>query len=203
MNWNINNKNNPNSLLIVAHPDDETIFCGGTLLSYPNWNWSVVCLTMQMNTPRPEELRKAMELYKNSGVNITSFLSLQKTDEGQPLSETDIDDWKNSIQKLSLSPDIVFTHNSMGEYGHEHHKGVNKIVHDLFSNVWDFVYPGDINITPQPTKSTVNSVGLTHEILKKKKEIFEKAYVTQFGLWNVLKGLMEYEFTKGPELFTQ
>ena len=30
--------------VIVAHPDDETLWAGGTILSHPSWQWFIVCL---------------------------------------------------------------------------------------------------------------------------------------------------------------
>jgi len=30
--------------VIIAHPYDETIWAGGTILSHPSWKWFIVCL---------------------------------------------------------------------------------------------------------------------------------------------------------------
>lgn len=194
---------NVNAALIVAHPDDETIFCGGTLLSYPQWKWHILCVTMQTDTNRPQEFQNAMSLYKNYGVNIDRYLTLEKIDRNHVLSETEINDWKNSVQQLNLSPDIVLTHNNMGEYGHNHHMFLSEIVNGLFSNVWEFVYPGDEKISPQPTKTSIKRIELAEEILKKKRKIFNSCYLSQItDTWNLLPGLMKYEFETGPEIFT-
>lgn len=201
MNWNIRS-DNPSALLVVAHPDDETIFCGGMLLSYPSWNWNIVCVTMQQGTPRPQEFESVMEKYKEFGVNIQSYLTLNKPDLNQDLSTQDYEDWKTSIKLLGLTPEIVFTHNVMGEYGHKHHIAVSKIVNELFSNVWEFVYPGDMNITPQPKKTKINEVNLDKDTIAKKSEIYATLYLSQAYIWNVLPELMKYEFERGVEIFT-
>lgn len=201
MNWNTSS-DKPNALLIVAHPDDETIFCGGTLLSYPEWNWNIICVTMQQDTPRPQEFDDAMKMFKNFGVNINSYLTLNKPDYNQDLSLQDHDEWKHSIIQLNAKPDIVFTHNEMGEYGHKHHIAVSKIVRELFSNVWEFVYPGDVNISPQPRKSKVNEIQLNRNILDKKKQIYDTCYKSQVYVKELLPHLIRYEFEISPEIFT-
>lgn len=201
MNWNIIKKDNVDALLIVAHPDDETIFCGGTMLSFPNWNWKVICVTMQMNTVRPYEFGKAMSQYKHCGVNIVSYLTLDQRDEGQNLSSREVAEWETSIQKLNLLPDIVFTHNEMGEYGHNHHMELSRIVQQTFSNVWKFVYPGDDAIFSQLRKSKVNTVSLREDILNKKRKIFDNCYKSQVEVWRDHPGLMKYEFESGFETF--
>lgn len=205
MNWDLKNNDKVNALVVTAHPDDETIFCGGTILSYPNWKWNIISVTMQTNTVRPQEFAAAMSLYKHFGVNLHSYLTLLKRDENQDLSPLEIEDWRDSLNYIRTTPDIIFTHNLQGEYGHKHHIILNKIVHEVFSgqNIWDFVYPGDTEISPQPIKDKLNKVDISRENLEKKENIFNTAYVTQKGCWNDLKNLMAYEFNSGPEIFTK
>lgn len=190
--------------LIVAHPDDETIFCGGTMLTYPQWNWNVVCLTWNIcDDPRGIQFQRAMEFFKSLGVKITSYSCLGKLDKGQELTEEEITDWKQSISKLNLSPHIVITHNLEGEYGHNHHKNVNKIVNELFNNVWEFICPGAVNVAPQPFKNENILIPLTSEVLNKKTEIFNRCYTSELAIWKVMPEPMQYEFRTGPEIFTQ
>jgi len=46
-------------------------------------------------------------------------------------------------------------------------------------------------------------VSLTEESLRKKRGIFDRCYPGQRYLWRNLTDIMEYEFTRGPEVFTQ
>ncbi len=201
---------NVNAAIIVAHPDDETIFCGGTLLSYPLWNWSVICVTAE-NDERFNEFEKAIEIYKCLGVNITRSCNLKKPDKNEPLSEEDRQNWKESIEQLGLSPEIVFTHHKTGDYHVNHHIPLAKIVFELFSgicSVWETVYPGNPDphgINEYARGSKCHKVELTQDLLKQKKEIFDTSYVNQIerGInTNNIPGIIEYEFIKGPEMFT-
>ena len=37
-------KQSVTAALVVAHPDDETLWAGGTVLMHPDWQWTVVSL---------------------------------------------------------------------------------------------------------------------------------------------------------------
>ncbi|MFZ5366131.1 MAG: PIG-L family deacetylase [Patescibacteria group bacterium] len=198
-------KSDSNAWIIIAHPDDETIFCGGTMLSYPFVSWNVICVTMQMRTVRPKEFKDAMEMYKKFGVNIESCLTLEKKDTGKRgdlLTLEDINDWKESLKKLGLKPDLVFTHNKEGDYGHDHHKNINLIVHALFSNVLDFAYPGDKVIKRFSSNNKLYLVSLTKEILAKKNKIMNSCYKSQSDIWSSrLRFMMDFYFNKRMESF--
>lgn len=202
MDWRLQSQEHIKALVLVAHPDDETIFCGGTMLRNPDWEWAVVCVTMQLSTPRLQEFRHAMDMFRGYGVNITSNQTLEQKDEGQELSAEEAEVWKVKIRDLPQAPDIVFTHNTEGEYGHPHHRSLNRIVHELFQNVWEFICPGAVNVTPQPFKATSNLMPLSQDILNKKTEIFNRSYTTQLNCWRELPDIMQYEFRTGPEIFT-
>lgn len=195
-------KENINAAIIVAHPDDETIFCGGTLLNYPKWNWHIVCLTWNIvDDPRGTQFQRAMDMYKSYGVNISSFQCMGKID--QSLSQGENQNWKISISNLNLSPTIVLTHNVEGEYGHPHHKAVNRICNELFANVWEFICPGATNVAPQPFKANIATIPLSRDVLNKKVEVYNRSYTSELNNWWNLSDLMLYEFKSGPEIFTQ
>jgi len=200
MNWDILENINKRILLIVAHPDDETIFCGGTMLLYPNYKWTVISVT---DCQRSSEFNDAMEFFKKLGVNIVSYKTLGQKDIKQEAELSGLvqekDMWEVAIKKESFSADLILTHNEVGEYGHGAHKLLNAVVTSLFSdNIWKFIYPKE----KQPHGNKIEKVDLSKEILEKKTEIFKKAYKSQEYLWKEFVNLMPYEFQNGPEIFT-
>ena len=55
-------------VLIVAHPDDETLWAGGTILSHPTWKFFVVCLCRESDEDRAPKFYKALKVLKSEGV---------------------------------------------------------------------------------------------------------------------------------------
>jgi hypothetical protein len=96
--------------LVVAHPDDESLWFGGLLAAEPG-NWTVICCS----TPRTDPIRA--EKFFDACKVLNAHAALIR------LVETDTLD----ISSLDLSGfDQIVTHNSVGEYGHKHHLQLNR-----------------------------------------------------------------------------
>ncbi len=111
-------------LMIVAHPDDETIWGGSHLLK---GHYLVVCLTNGNNEKRKKEFMSIMKETHNQGL---MFDYPDKTN-GQR------DKWLHVKQKIKKDITyilnkkawaMVVTHNPLGEYGHIHHRLTSQIV---------------------------------------------------------------------------
>ena len=140
---------NIDKVMVVAHPDDESIWGGAHLMKD---NYLVVCVTCGTNKVRVNEIRKAME-YTND-----ELIMLDYPDKvwGQR------SDWKN--EKKQITKDIktilkykdwtqVVTHNPDGEYGHEQHKMTSKIVTNIYGINDNLYYFGKYY-----TKKTLNKL---------------------------------------------
>ena len=83
-------------------------------------------------------------------------------DDETPLSRTELNKMKAKLEQFIASPDVsrIITHDNWGEYGHEHHKGVNKAVRELAvkyrKDVWMLGTEGDFQPWPIPDGSTIN-----------------------------------------------
>src|SRR3989344_1281487 len=52
------------ALIIVAHPDDETIWMGGFILKNKNWDWTVLSLCRKHDKDRSPKFKKVCDFYK-------------------------------------------------------------------------------------------------------------------------------------------
>ena len=109
--------------MIVAHPDDETIWGGAHLLEE---NYVVVCITNGNNRTRRKEFSKVMEETHSIGIMLSyPDKTRGKRDNWDSCRDKIQDDLKQIIGKKHW--DTIVTHNPDGEYGHIHHQMTNSI----------------------------------------------------------------------------
>ena len=54
-------------VVMVAHPDDETLWSGGLLLSHPAWSTFIVTLCRGQDPDRAPRFRSALDCFKAQG----------------------------------------------------------------------------------------------------------------------------------------
>ena len=124
---------NCTKLMVVAHPDDETLWGGAHLTE---GGWFVVCLTNGYNEVRKNEF---YEVIKESG-NVGLILKYPDLVGGKR------SDWATSKPQIAKDLDLlmkykhwgmVATHNPDGEYGHIHHKMTSRLMTEsYYKNCW-------------------------------------------------------------------
>ena len=129
--------------VIVAHPDDETLWAGGTLLMQPGWHRRIVTLCRAGDMDRAPKFRRALQCYRAEG----EMADLDDSPEQAPLPHALLED--TVVRLLGPGPfDILLTHGPRGEYTrHRRHEEVSRAVFALWTagrlpgrQLWYFAY---------------------------------------------------------------
>jgi LmbE family N-acetylglucosaminyl deacetylase len=174
-------------VLIVAHPDDETLWAGGTILSHPLWKCFIVCLSRKNDVERSQKFRMALEVFQSDGI----MGDLDDGPEQDPVDEKVIES-----EILSLLPsmhfDLVITHSPNGEYTrHRRHEETGKAVQTLWNNekisateLWTFAYEdGNRAYYPIPVKKAHIYRDLTKHIWLRKYSLITEIYGFEEDSW--------------------
>jgi LmbE family N-acetylglucosaminyl deacetylase len=109
-------------LVVVAHPDDETLWGAGRIMQWSSQGAAVnvVCCSKPKKDPE-----RAERFLQACGVLGAHGVVLDAIDRGahEPLA---LPSWG---AEMFRDFDWVLTHNSLGEYGHPHHKQVHEFVY--------------------------------------------------------------------------
>jgi len=186
--------------LIVAHPDDEILWAGGTVLNHPSWNWFILSLCRGSDPDRAPKFHKVLEMLGAEGI----MGDLDDGPEQEPLDEIEVE---QTILDL-LPPkhfDLIITHNPSGEYTrHLRHEETGKAVINLWhtgkisaDELWTFAYgDGHREYYPRAFESASVYTKLT-------KEIWLKKYSLITGIYGFDKKSWEAETTPKSEAFKQ
>lgn len=164
----------PQNLMIVAHPDDETIWGGAHLLEN---KYYVVCVTCGVDKRRYNEFVDVMK-YTNDEYKTLGFTDLK---DGR------ISNWnkekvdiEKELKKIidSRNWNMIVTHNPNGEYGHIQHRKLSSIVTKLVQDKEKLYYFG--KYYSKEEVNTKNLVPLNDEVYETKlNEILLKIYTSQ------------------------
>lgn len=178
---------NKSVAIIVAHPDDETLWAGGTILNHPSWKFFIVCLTRGNDSDRAPRFYKALQVLKAEGV----MGDLDDSPEQKPLADCEVE--QTILQLLpSKHYDLIITHNPAGEYTkHLRHEEISRAVINLWQNgkilaneLWIFAYEdGNKEHFPHPIKEASIFRTLSNPIWRSKYNIITKTYNFKEDSW--------------------
>jgi len=114
------------NVMVVAHPDDESLWGGFTLAS--DEPWTVLCMTHSRTVERRRDFYQSLAILGQVG----AMLDLPDREE-VPATREDIEQMTQVLTPIIQSPSVkrVMTHGTLGEYGHPLHRTVNAVVTDL------------------------------------------------------------------------
>ncbi len=166
--------------VIVAHPDDETLWAGGAILMHPEIDWTIMALCRKSDTDRAPKFFKVMDILKAKGF----MADLDDGPEQKPLEQADI---RQAILTAlpQKSYDVILTHGPKGEYTrHLRHEEVSQMVFNLWKQgqlkvkrLLQFAYEdGGKKYLPRPRKDAGIVIDLPKNIWQKKKDIIINSY---------------------------
>ena len=166
--------------VIVAHPDDETLWAGGMILMHPQCQWTILSLCRADDPDRAPKFFKAATLYGATGLMGT--LSDGPEQEALPLNIVE----QTITSLLPAAPyDLIITHSPAGEYTrHKRHEETGRAVLALWKDkkitapqAWLFAYgDGDRKDYPKAISSADRTICLPREIWRKKYAIVTQTY---------------------------
>lgn len=173
--------------VVVAHPDDETLWAGGLLLSYPQWSPVIVTLCRGGDADRAPKFYKALGYLNAEG----TMGDLDDGPEQLPLPARVVEQTISALLPR-LDYDLVVTHGPNGEYTrHRRHEEVSRAVHALWrkgrfpaARMLQFAYEdGGRSYLPRPRRNACFHLTLSDELWTRKHGIISRIYGFDAASW--------------------
>jgi LmbE family N-acetylglucosaminyl deacetylase len=166
--------------IVVAHPDDETLWAGGTLLNHPEWHVFIACLSRKNDPDRAPKFKKLLHSLQAEG----EMGDMDDGPEQLPLADREVE---NIV--LSTLPDrsfdLVITHSVLGEYTrHRRHEETGSAVIRLWQRgciksdeLWLFAYEdGERSYYPRAIIEADHYTILNLTLWKMKYDLIRQTY---------------------------
>jgi LmbE family N-acetylglucosaminyl deacetylase len=107
----VRSNSRPRAAVVVAHPDDETLWCGGYILTHPEFLWRVVTLCRAGDPDRAPKFRRVLQRLGAEG-------AMADLDDGLDQAPLPVQQVQETTATLlaGTSYNLVLTHGPNGEY---------------------------------------------------------------------------------------
>jgi len=179
----------PRAAVVVAHPDDETLWCGGYILTHPEYRWRIVTLCRASDPDRAPKFRRVLQRLQAKG----EMADLDDEPDQVPLP---IEQVQETIARLlgGISYSLILTHGPKGEYTrHRRHEECSQSVVELWRSggivtkrLWLFAYEdGERAYLPRVRGDANLRDMLTESIWLEKRRLIADLYGYREDSWEV------------------
>jgi LmbE family N-acetylglucosaminyl deacetylase len=194
---NINKESKKKEILvIVAHPDDETIWMGGTLLK-SKYNKTIISLCRKNDMDRFPRFDKACEKFKAQG-----YMSNLDDSEKGHYKEISSEDIILRIMRIIKNKkyDYLYTHGENGEYGHIRHIEIHNAINDMLKQ--KLITPTKVFFFSYiKTEKNSNINQNADKLIKLEKPYFEMKKHLIKEIYGFKEGSFEYESAREVEAY--
>ena len=177
----------PRAAVVVAHPDDETLWCGGYILNHPEFHWRVVTLCRSMDPDRAPKFRQVLQQLGAEG----EMADLDDEPEQVPLP---IEQVQETVLRLLAGGkySLILTHGPKGEYTrHRRHEECCRSVVELWRSggihterLWVFAYEDGEGMYLPRVRADADRVDiLKNEIWLQKCRLIADVYGYEADSW--------------------
>ncbi len=167
--------------IIVAHPDDEVLWCGGWILLHRDWHWHICTLCRASDPDRAPRFRRVLKHLGAGG----DMADLDDGPEQAPLPAEQVQSTVQAVLPLDETFDLVLTHGPAGEYTrHLRHEECCRAVVSLWEHgrirtksLWCFAYDdGNKAYLPRVSAQAGHRVLLPGDIWNEKHHLITEYY---------------------------
>ena len=177
----------PRAAVVVAHPDDETLWCGGYILNHPEFDWRIVTLCRASDPDRAPKFRQVLQVLGAEG-------EMADLDDGPDQIPLAIEMVEATVTELldGESYGFVLTHGPKGEYTrHRRHEQCCQSIVELWQSgaidterLWLFAYEDEEGTRlPRVRTDADRRDMLTESVWLEKRRLITDVYGYKADSW--------------------